>query len=138
MKKMFFKIIASTMAILLLASTISWKVEKHYCLGHLMDLSFFTPAQDCGMDMDLSENNTPQIQDENSCCNDEVIVVEGQTNLKSSINDFSFDQQLFLIAFANSYFHLIDFNEERNVPNENYPPLHIVKNIQLLDEVFLI
>ena len=138
MKKMLYKLFASTMAILLLASTISWKVEKHYCLGHLMDLSFFTPVQDCGMGMDLSDDNKLKIQDENSCCNDEVIVVEGQTNLKTSFNDFSFQQQLFLIAFTNFYFHLVDFTEGRNNLNESYPPPLIVKNIQLLDEVFLI
>jgi len=39
MKEVFHKIASITMAFLLLLSTVSWKVEKHYCMGRLMDMT---------------------------------------------------------------------------------------------------
>jgi len=138
MKNGFHKMMSVSMAFLLLASTVSWKVEKHYCLGHLMDLSFFTPAQDCGMALDVKADHTLNIQEQDSCCANEIIFVEGQTNLKPSFNDFSLDQQLFLVALTASYFRLFQFEKELPIPDKNYPPPLIVKDLQLLDKVFLI
>tara|TARA_R110000868_G_scaffold125037_6_gene330451 strand:+ start:26854 stop:27234 length:381 start_codon:yes stop_codon:yes gene_type:complete len=126
------------MAVLLMASTISWKVEKHYCLGHVMDISLFTPAQDCGMGMDIENEASAKVKDENSCCEDEIIFVEGQDKLTNCFNDFNFDQHLFLVAFTCSYYKLFEFEEALSLPNEHYPPPILVKDIILLDEVFLI
>ncbi|NNE78003.1 MAG: hypothetical protein HKN31_13135 [Pricia sp.] len=127
------------MALFLLASTTSWTVGKHYCMGRLMDVSFFAHADDCGMDMSTAKDNTTSgIQDESSCCSSEMIMVGGQDNLKVSFNDFSIGQQLFLVAFTHSYFNLFQIETEPPLPNNYYPPPLLIKDIQLLDEVFLI
>lgn len=78
------------MAILLLASTVSWTVDKHICMGRVMDISLFTHADDCGMDMDM----------EKSCCDDETFTVQGQDDLKISFENFNLDQQVFLVSFV--------------------------------------
>ncbi|HET8737379.1 MAG TPA: hypothetical protein VFM69_12345 [Pricia sp.] len=136
------RVLSCLMALLLLASTTSWTVGKHYCMGLLMDVSFFEHAEDCGMDMDLyggvGEHELPAVQDEDTCCNDEIISVAGQDDLKPTLNDIRFDQQPFLVSFAHTYFDIFDTSTERNVPHEHYPPPLLVKDIQLLDEVFLI
>ncbi|MBA6315217.1 HYC_CC_PP family protein [Cellulophaga baltica] len=139
MKKGLFNIVAVTMAFLLLASTISWKVEKHYCLGHLMDIALFTSAQDCGMEMvSQSDESGEHVEDSNSCCNDETIITEGQDNLVVQSNDFDLAQQYFVIAYAYSYFNLFGNRFEEKPSFDHYPPPIIVKDIHVLDEVYLI
>lgn len=138
MKQTLNRLFSVSMAMLLLASTTSWTVGKHYCMGHLMDVSLFAAAEDCGMAMSTSSDDNSHITDQNSCCNDELIVVEGQDDLKISFEETSLDQQLFFISFAYTYLNLFNDLVERPVPNEQYPPPILVKDIQLLDEVFII
>jgi hypothetical protein len=140
MKDAFHKIVSITMAMLLLLSTISWKVEKHYCMGRLVDVALFVDVESCDMGMfmaDYKDYDTAS-EIENSCCDDEVILVEGQDDFKISFNDLNIEQQVFLIAFEQLSSDLIQGIESLPVPSEQYPPPRLIKNIQLLDEVFLI
>ena len=101
-----------------------------------MNVSLFAHAEDCGMAMsDVISDDT---HEEDSCCDNETVVVDGLDDLKISFSDFNLDQQLFLVTFTYSYFALLQVQTERPVPNEHYPPPLLIKNIQLLDEVFLI
>lgn len=134
MKKVIHKIIATSMALLLLVITTSWKVEKHYCMGHLIDVAFFVSVDDCGMDMSSEDDNRV----EKSCCDDEVIAVEGQNDVRPSINDLDLDQQLFLAVYSYTYYNLFKPLGAQNFPHKYYLPPKIVKDIQLLDDVFLI
>ena len=126
------------MALLVLASTVSWTVGKHYCMGHLMDVSLFSQADDCGMGMDDSTDGINAMMDESSCCEDQLLIFGGQDDLKLSFNDFNIDQQLFLVAFVHSYLNSFKVETVGAVSNEYYPPPILIKDIQLLDEVFLI
>lgn len=126
------------MALLLLASTTSWTVGKHYCMDRLVDVSFFAHAQDCGMDMGASTKDTSQMEAEDSCCSDQLIVVEGQDNLTTSSYDSVLALQPFLTAFTYSYLALFKTQKELPVPHEHYPPPLLYKDIQVLDQVFLI
>ncbi|MBU2975454.1 HYC_CC_PP family protein [Zobellia sp. B3R18] len=128
---------ACFMALVLLVSTTSFKVEKHYCMGHLVDVAFFSDAQDCGMAMSLDENIGSTV-DKMSCCNSELIAMEGQNDVKPSFNDFNLDQQMVLVAFVYSYGALFEPVEAKHVPYGHYNPPKIIKDIQLLDAVFLI
>ena len=49
------------MAVMLLLSTTSWTVGKHYCMGLLVDISLFAQAENCGMEMSL-ESFIPSAQ----------------------------------------------------------------------------
>ncbi|MFS4494381.1 HYC_CC_PP family protein [Maribacter sp. 2308TA10-17] len=138
MQEVLHKITSITMALLLLLSTVSWKVEKHYCMGRLMDVALFTDVDTCGMDMSMSETEENLAETENSCCDDEVVFVEGQDDLKISFNDLDIKQQSFLVAFTITYLLSLQDVKEQPVPHEQYPPPILVKDIQLLDEVFLI
>jgi hypothetical protein len=137
-KKVFQKIMSISLALLLLVSTTSWKVEKHYCMGHLMDISFFTASNSCGIEIDLSKDNDTSIQYENSCCADVTILMQGQDDLALSYNDFTIDHQQFFIAFAYSYFDNLQTETFQSVKHNFYPPPLIVKDLQLFDKVFLI
>jgi len=88
--------------------------------------------------MTYSSDNQNLNETENSCCDDEVIFVEGQDDLKISFNDLDTGQQSFLITFGHSYLNLFQIQRERTLPDEQYPPPILVKDIQLLDQVYLI
>ena len=124
---------------MLLASTVSWTVSKHYCMGRLMNVALFAHADDCGMDMVTSESSDAlQITDENLCCDNEMITVSGQDELTFSFNDLELDQRYFLVSYLQSYIILLQDDSSRIVSGDQYPPPILFKNIHLLDEVFLI
>lgn len=136
MKKFFQKLVSSLMALMLLLSTVSWTVDKHLCMGRVMDVAFFTKADDCGMEAALAVLEDDTIK--NHCCDDETFVIEGQDDLKLSFNEFEFDQQILLVAFTTSFLKLYRVSIAKRVPNEYYPPPLIVKDRVILHEVFLI
>ena len=124
------------MAFLVLFSTISFTVEKHYCGNNLIDVAIFTKAENCGMDMEISDMSTLE---KKHCCKDEVEIVKGQDKLKKvSFEDIKFDQQLFLASLIYSYINLFEGLSEQVVPHKDYSPPNLVSDIQVLDQVFLI
>jgi hypothetical protein len=137
MKSVPHRVLASLMALLLLASTTSWTVDKHYCMGHLQDVALFSNAESCGMAMEgsdvlsISENT-------DSCCNDVVVVINGQNDLKQVTNDIGVDHQSFYTFNTHPFDVLTPLVGQRMATQKHYPPPLLVKNIQLLDQVFLI
>ena len=128
MKQVFHQILSSLMALLVLASTVSWTVDKHICMGRVMDISLFSHADDCGMDMDM----------EKSCCDDETFTVQGQDDLKISFENFDLDQQVFLVSFVQTYFHLFEIDSEEPSTFSEYNPPPLIRDVQVLDQTFLI
>ncbi|CAM4140239.1 HYC_CC_PP family protein [Zobellia nedashkovskayae] len=137
MKNMLHKIVSLVMAVLLLATTTSWKVEKHYCMGHLVDVAFFGEAENCGSNMLLESETTTSI-DKKSCCKSEVVAKKGQNDVKPSFNDLDLDQEVFLASYIYSFVGLFEPVVEKNSNYTHYLPPNIIKDIQLLDAVFLI
>lgn len=121
---------------MLLLSTVSWTVEKHTCMGRVMDVALFAKADDCGMAAAMQAMEDESL--ENHCCGDETLTLQGQDDLKISFNDISLDQQVFLVAFTSTYIALLVPAEQQTSINDYYPPPLLVKDIQLLDETFLI
>ncbi len=121
---------------MVLMSTVSWTVDKHFCMGRVMDIAIFGHADDCGMEDAMEAMQTTGL--ENHCCDDESFTLKGQDDLKLSLSDLALDDQLFLVAFTYSYIDLFAPISQLPVPNEKYPPPLLVKDIQILDEVFLI
>ena len=124
------------MAFLLLLSTVSWTVDKHLCMGRVMDVALFTSAEDCGMKaaMDLLEEQGI----ENHCCDDESFTITAQEDLRLNWNDLTVEQQFLLITFTHSYLESFGFYSEKALSKKAYPPPLLVYDIQLLDQVFLI
>lgn len=126
------------MAFLVLLSTISWKVEKHYCMGRLMDMALFLEVDDCGMGMEGLELEEDAKEAKDSCCNDEVIFLEGQDTLTASFEDLEYEQQVFLTVFTHAYRSIFEVPISSFVPHEHYPPPQLTEDIKLLYQVFLI
>ena len=132
MKQIFTKIVSFTLAILVLLSTFSFTVDKHYCGDFLVDVSFMGDADDCGTESE-------KIVFKKSCCKDEIHQIEGQDELQqASVDDFNLDKQQFLAAFYISYNDLFVENESQKNDYINFSPPEIPCNYQVLYQSFLI
>ena len=99
MKQQFITITSIALSLLVLFSTVSFTVEKHYCGDFLMDVSFLGDADDCGMDMEKVTSAKKK-----GCCKDEVHQIEGQDELQQfSFEDFDLEKQQFVVAFVHTY-----------------------------------
>ena len=120
------------LALLVLFSTVSFTVEKHFCGDVLVDVSVFTDVEKCAME-------AMEMKQKKSCCKDEVDVVKGQDELKfNSFEDLDFEQQQFLTAYAYSCINLFEGLSKQIIPHKDYSPPNLIQDIQVLDEVFLI
>ncbi len=130
------QILAVIMAFFVLASTLSWTVEKHYCMGHMVDFSLFGTASSCDMSTGNEESDTPSSLD--SCCEDELIVVDGQDDLNMSYSDLKVKEVSYLLAFTFVRFLPTPKEDKKERFFHTKPPPLLVRDIQLLDQVFLI
>lgn len=136
-KKVIHKLLSVTLAFLVLFSTLSFKVEKHYCGPFLLDTAIFTSAEKCSMHMSMEDDHDHE--NEKSCCNDEVEIFQGQDELKTTAFDtLDLDQQLFLTTYIYTYNNLFESLPKRVIPHKDYSPPNLIRNIQTEDQVFLI
>jgi hypothetical protein len=137
MKELFRKTAAVLLTLIMLGSTMSWTVEKHYCMGRLVDIALFNEAGNCGMAMGL-EGSSSDMLPEMSCCDDEIIVIDGQDQLKLDFNSIELPEQTALTLLSFAWIALFeDYPSQTPIRHINPPPI-LVRDIQLLDQVFLI
>ena len=120
------------MALLVLFSTMSFTVDKHFCGKVLVDQAVFSEAKTCGMHADAPSTA------EDNCCDEEKVLVEGQKELKISFDDLDLEQQVFLVSLNFSYLGLFEGEPQQATPFANYSPPLLVYDIQLRDQTFLI
>jgi len=131
------------MAVLVLASTLSFTVDMHYCGDHLVDFSLLQGSKTCGMEAKIDSKAlktdvcSPEIT-EKSCCSDKQFALKGQDDFKAFYADFHANQQLFIASFVYSYINLFEGETEDFIPFKTYRPPFITRDVQLLHESFLI
>ncbi len=136
MREIFHKIGAIAMAVLVLFATMSLSLDMHFCGKTLVDLKFYQQADTCGMEMagmDMTSDSS-----ESHCCSDVAVVIPGQDDLQFSVDTLTLDQQAFLVSFAYTYLQLIPFPEKEHDPFRDYAPPPLIRDIQVLDQTFLI
>lgn len=138
MEKGFQRLGSLVMAFLVLFSTMSFTVEKHFCGSILVDKAIFSEAKTCGMDEDRTTGAETAFGEKDMCCSNEKIAVDGQDELKISFKSLDLDQQVFLTTFTYSYLNLYEGLPEQIVPYRNYSPPLLVQDILLLDQVLII
>ena len=139
MKQKIHKISAIFMSIVVLLSTMSFTFDKHFCGDMLVDTALFAKADTCGMEVvNQQKNRTECSITKKDCCSNKKVVVEGQKELKQSVDTLTFQQQIFIASFV--YAYVTTFSELHNkvIPFQYYAPPQVIKDIHLLDEVFLI
>ena len=136
MKQVFTKITTITLALLVLFSTFSFTIEKHYCGDFLVDISYLGEAASCN---DGKKDDCETVVKKKKCCKDEVYQIDGQDDIqKFSSKKINFDQAKFIVAFYSSYNLLFQGSEKQNVSHQYYSPPDLVFDIQVLHEVFII
>lgn len=129
---MLYKIFSASMAFLVLFSTVSFAVEKHFCGDVLVDTSVFNAAEKCTSD-------ALDVLVAVDCCKNTVDIIKGQDELSvKTFQDLDFDQQLFLSTFTYSFLNLFEGLPELVVPHQNYSPPNLITDIHILDQVFII
>ncbi len=134
MRRFLYKIASTLMALIVLVSTFSFTVEKHYCGDFLVDVSYVGSAISCGVQNDSSSDVKVK-----GCCKNEIEHVEGQDKLhNNSIEKLTFEQQKGLLDFA---FYLKNIFENAQFVKEyfrDFPPPNLYQNYQILHQSFLI
>ena len=134
-KQALHKIFSVVLSLLVLLSTLSFSIDKHFCGNTLIDTAIFKKAKTCGMEMDSSQE--PSLK--KSCCKDVVEIIKGQNELKlTSVDNLKFHQQLIINSFVYSYFDLFESLPKQVIPHKDYSPPNLVADIQVLDQVFII
>ena len=132
------KILAIFMVVVVLFSTTSFAITKHFCGDSLVDTAVFSKAKTCGME----KNSSIKFEDcsivKKDCCSNQQILIEGQDELQFQASTLSFGQQVFITSFIYTYINLFEgFDKEINSFREYKPPL-VVKQIFKIDETYLI
>lgn len=137
MKKFLQKISVSVLSLIVILSSMSFTIDKHYCGDTLVDVSYFGKADDCGMGgMKMKVN--PKKMKKKKCCKNETEFIESSTFDKEKIITFPSESFEFLVFHIYSY---INSYEEVKLEKEFYKdfsPPDIVQDIQVLHETFLI
>ncbi|WKD85263.1 hypothetical protein KCTC32516_00603 [Polaribacter huanghezhanensis] len=125
------------MAFVVLFSTMSFTVDMHFCGDVLVDSSMLSSAESCGMEtQDLSSEECVTIK--KSCCDDKQIVVAGQNELQITFDKLSLKQQKLITSFVYAFINPFDSVQENKNSYTDYKTPLVVKDIQKLDETYLI
>ena len=131
-KQILHKGFSTLLAFLVMFSTVSFTIEKHFCGDVLVDVSMFVEAEKCAME-------ALEILQKKTCCKDEIDVVKGQDELKvTSFEDLDFEQQQFVTVFTFTYLSGFESIPKETVAHKYYSPPNLVADIQVLDQVFII
>ncbi|MCR8668995.1 hypothetical protein NO995_15015 [Aestuariibaculum sp. M13] len=137
MKSIFLKIMAISMAFVVLFTTMSFTVDMHYCGDTLVEMAVFHEAKGCGMEMDTPSTDACAITKKN-CCDDKQLIVDGQDELQQTLEKIAFNQQLFVTSFVYTFINL--FEGEKQLVNfyTAYKPPLVSRQIYKLVETYLI
>ena len=140
MSKLSHKILAILMSFVVLFSTTSFAITKHFCGDTLVDTAIFSEASTCGMesqkDTSVAISGCSIIKKD--CCKDEQVLIDGQDEVQLQVDKISFNQELFIASFIYTYINLF-VNLENNVSSfEEYEPPLVIKEIFKIDETYLI
>jgi len=137
-KKIFNKILSVLMASIVLFTTMSFAVDMHYCGDSLVDFSLFHNVKTCGMENQQPQKSCEKGFSEKPCCSDTQITIDGHNELKSSFNNLTFEQQAFVVTFFYTYINLFEGLDENIIPFKDYTPPYLIRDVQELNETYLI
>lgn len=140
MNTLFHKILACTMALVVVLSTMSFTVNMHYCGNTLVDVALNQSAKTCNTNMSFTADAALQFNKKTKgCCSDHNITVAGQDELKqNTLEQLTYNQQVFVATFMLAYVNLFEGLPEQIIPFKDYTPPLLVTDINLINETFLI
>lgn len=135
MRKLISKIVATFLSLIVLMSSMSFTIDKHFCGETLIDVSYFGKAEDCGMKMNM-KSESPQMK--KKCCKNETEFIEFDAYDKEKVLTISAKEMQFLVFHLHSYLTTFQDVELEKKFYKDFPPPDIVQDIHVLNETFLI
>lgn len=136
MKLFFHKLGSFALAIVVLFSTMSFTIDKHYCGSMLVDIAINAKAKTCGMEMSQSKDDS--CVSKKSCCENEHIVIIGQDELKKNFDtSIELPVSVGIWEAPRAYTFFLQ-KQTLFIPLGNHDPPDIVSNFQQLYETYLI
>ncbi|MCM4154387.1 hypothetical protein DHD80_00015 [Gramella sp. AN32] len=126
------------MTVVVLFTTTSFKVDMHFCGNNLVDFSLFHNVQTCGMENEQPTNTCEKGFSKKPCCSDKQLVIEGQHDFKTSLDKLAYGHYAFVATFFSTYINLFDELDNNVIRFKDYSPPFLERDIQILDQVFLI
>jgi len=141
MKKTSFNIASLLLAFIVLFSTVSFSVDKHYCGDMLFSKTVFSHADDCHMQphSDCDEENFSQNKSlDNGCCQNIQEFIKGQNLEQKALQIASLDIQKIAIVVDFNSFDFDAIYKPVAYTYQDYSPPLLVKNIPVLVQTFRI
>lgn len=138
-KQLLTKVVAFTLASSILFLSSTFALEKHYCCNMLVDIAILGQTKSCKDMAEQKDSPFKKCSDEDdSCCKDEVLVKKGEDKLKHIDLQTEVANEIFIIAFLQSYINLYEGTDKNFTLYEDYVPPLISKDLLILYETFLI
>ncbi|MFD1095095.1 HYC_CC_PP family protein [Salegentibacter chungangensis] len=140
MTKVSLHTISVIMAFIVLFSTLSFTVDKHFCGTSLVGHSVFSSAKKCKSEMISCgvKGSFHMAMGKDSCCSNKKENIQGQDELKTSSFSFVLVKPNYLIPLSFILPGLIGELPLKVIPSSYYKPPLLVADIQVIDQVFLI
>ena len=137
MNHFFTKILSITLAFTVLFATTSFSVNMHFCSNKLIDTAVFNNAKVCNSEFqnDNISLKKSSIQDSN-CCSNITFIKKSDDNLKTITLKLENEILVFSNSLCYSFINL--FKEHKEYIYGDYKSPLLSKNIQVLNEAFLI
>jgi hypothetical protein len=123
------------LAFLTIGATMSFTINEHLCGGVKVSFSIGVAAENCGMEID-NQSTTETTMQQTPCCDDITTFIQGQDELPSQ--DVHTKTLAFIKAFVYSYVYILSTEDQEQAVYKLYEPPPLIKDIQLIDETFLI
>lgn len=137
MKTFITKISATILSLVVLFSSMSFTIDKHYCGETLVDVSYFGEADNCCKG-EMKMNSDASKEKKKKCCKNETILIESSTFDKEkliTLQSIDFD---FVFSYAHSYINLYQNILLEKEYYKDFSPPDVEQNIQVLHQTFLI
>ena len=124
------------LSLIVLSSTMSFTIEKHFCGDKLIDVALFSELNKCNMD---SYSIDLQVLLKKMCCKDEVNIVTGQDELfMHNFDDLYIDIKVKLFKVRQSINHLISLEPLSEKSFNDFSPPKLIINLLIINQNFLI
>jgi len=135
-KSLLHKFFSMTLALLVLLSTFSFKIESHLCGSKIVDVAVFSEVKSCCASTVKSDSKL-QFAKKN-CCTNKVVSVDGLEQF--SLVSFSYENttEKNFELFSEFNFELITFTASAVNYYPKYSPPNLILDHQIEYQVFLI
>lgn len=123
--KTFKNISVFVLAALLVLSTTSFTVHKHFCGSFLVGVSLVVPTAGCGMEQAMQPGDSCEQSKLPGCCTDKEELIQGQDTLKLDLTAVHLQHVLFATLHTNWYIELPALSlQTSTMVFDNGPPVY--------------